>query len=64
MQHEGATTGLLSPLTYPLSYPRLAQTVLIWKVKNFTSCQPAQSLKTNNYHYTQPQDFKHWSCLQ
>jgi len=64
MEHEGATTGLLSPFTSPLSYPRLAQMVLIWKLKNFTSCQLAQSLKTNNYHHTQPQDFEHQSCLQ
>lgn len=32
---EGATTGILSPFASPLRYPRLAQTMLIQKLKNF-----------------------------
>lgn len=61
---EGIATEILSPFTSSLSYPRLAQAMPIWKQKNFVSCQLAQSLKTNNYHHTHLQDFKHLSCLQ
>lgn len=61
---EGATTEILSPFTSSLSSPRLAQPMLIQKLKNFISCQLAQSLKTNNYHHTHLQDFKYLPCLQ
>lgn len=61
---EGVTTEILSPFTSSLSYPRLAQTMPIQKLKHFVTCQLAQPLKTNNYHHTHLQDFKHLSCLQ